>query len=80
MPYSNTNIFSRKNKICLLNFQLNIEQLLHLIGNIIRNKKILQKNRKIRPYNNNNNSSNRKELQTNVELQTRLINCVARLK
>ena len=80
MPYSNTNIFSRKNKIYLLNFQLNIEQLLHLIGNIIRNKKILQKNRKIRPYNNNNNSSNRKELQTNVELQTRLINCVARLK
>lgn len=39
MPYSNTNIFSRKNKIYLLNFQLNIEQLLHLIGNIIRNKK-----------------------------------------
>lgn len=43
MPYSNTNIFSRKNKICLLNFQLNIEQLLHLIGNIIRNKKYNKK-------------------------------------
>ena len=58
MPNSNTNIFSRKNKICLLNFQLNIEQLFHLTGSILKIKKYYKKNRKIRPYNNNNNNNN----------------------
>ena len=43
MPNSNTNIFSRKNKICLLNFQLNIEQLLHLTGSILKIKKYYKK-------------------------------------